>query len=80
METKLRREGKWEEYERNIHNNEIDNLIREFKLWVEDDLKDKNQSYITEAGDLEKWIGGSSIKQKEQQVQETINYLENLKK
>jgi hypothetical protein len=80
METKIRREGKWEEYEKNIHNNEIDNLIREFKLWVEDDLKDKNQSYITEAGDLEKWVGGSSTEQKEQQIQETLKYLENLKK
>lgn len=80
METKLRREGKWEEYEKSIHNNEIDNLINEFKIWTEDDMKDKNQSYITEAGDLEKWVGGYDIKQREQQIQETIQYLENLKK
>jgi len=80
METKLRSEGKWKTYENNIHNDVIDHLIGEFKMWVNDDLKDQNKSYITEAGDLEKWIGGLNKEKKEQYLQETINYLKNLKR
>jgi hypothetical protein len=41
MEVKLRKEGKWEEYENNIHNNEIENKIQEYKLWVEEKVKRK---------------------------------------
>ena len=79
-ETKLRHEGKWEDYENEIHNDHINNLIKDFLDWFEDDIKEKNQSYITEAGDIENWDGGISKQQREKQKQETLTYLESLKR
>ena len=43
FEHELRKEGKWEEYERNIKNNEIDNRIAEFKLYVKEKALFKNK-------------------------------------
>jgi len=79
-EAKIRAEGKWEEYEKEIHNNEIDGLIREFTNWTLDNLKTSNQSYITENGDVERWLGGVTNEQVEQNLQESIKFLESLKK
>jgi uncharacterized protein CbrC (UPF0167 family) len=79
-ETKIKNEGKWEEYEKTIHNNEIDNIITEFTTWTYDNLKTKNESYITENGDVERWFGGVTKEQVEQNLQESIKFLEALKK
>ena len=80
FEAKLRSEGKWEEYEKTVHNNEINGLIAEFTAWTYDNLKTKNESYITENGDVERWVGGVTKEQVEQNLQESIKFLEALKK
>lgn len=79
FETELRRLGLWDEYEKNIINNDIDNLIVDFESWMEDLINESNQSYITEAGDVERWIGSSKQRLLESK-EETIKYLQNLKK
>ena len=79
FETKLRKEGKWDEYEKTIHNQEIDHLITEFKVWAEDELKESNSSYISEQGEMQHWAGGNKELLKSK-TQETIDYLETLKK
>jgi hypothetical protein len=80
MEIKLKREGKWEEYERQIHNNEIDNKIKEYKLWVEEKLSESNDSFISEDGDIEKWNGTINKELVDKSIEETVQYLESLKK
>lgn len=79
FETKLKSEGKWEEYKINIHNSEIDNLINEFKIWSQEELKTSNESFISEDGTVEKWTKGNNdivIRN----INESIKYLETLKK
>jgi hypothetical protein len=80
MEIKLKKEGKWEEYENKIHNDEIDNKIQEYKLWVEEKLNESNDSFISEDGDVEKWGGKVNTKLVDKNVEEVIKYLESLKK
>jgi Pyruvate/2-oxoacid:ferredoxin oxidoreductase delta subunit len=79
FETDIRKKGLWEEYEKNIINSDIDNTIINYNIWIDEMINDSNESYITEAGDVEKWVG--SVKHKLlQDKEETIKYLQNLKK
>jgi len=79
-EEKLKQEGKWEEYQRNIKNIEIDNKIIDFKAYVEDKLKETNNSFISEAGDKETWKGKVNKERVEANVKDVVEYLESLKK
>tara|TARA_R100000278_G_C5444452_1_gene154885 strand:- start:174 stop:743 length:570 start_codon:yes stop_codon:yes gene_type:complete len=79
MEIQLKKEGKWEEYERNIKNNEIDNRIKEFKLYIEEKLQESNENYVSESGEVEKWVGKVNKEKVEEYVKEAVEYLESLK-
>jgi hypothetical protein len=80
FESKLKLEGKWEEYTDKTFNKEIDKQIEEYTNFVDDALLESNNSYITEAGDIEKWIGGINKDRAEKSKKEVIEYLENLKR
>ena len=80
MEVKLKKEGKWEEYENNIHNSEIDNKIQEYKLWIEEKLSETNTSFVSEDGDVENWTGKINTELVDKSVEETVKYLESLKR
>ena len=79
MEHELKKLGKWEEYEKNIKNNEIDNRIKDFKVWAKEHINESNNSFISEDGDVEKWVGGLSKNKVEQYVKEVEEYLTSLK-
>jgi len=79
FETDLRRLGLWEAYEKNIINNDIDNLIVDFDVWMDELINESNQSYFTEAGDVEQWVGSAKHKLLENK-EEVLKYLHNLKK
>ena len=75
----LKVKGLWVEYEKNILNSDIDNIIKDFNIWIDEKIDTKMESYITEAGDVESWNGSDKaqlLKNKEQ----TIEYLQSLKK
>ena len=79
FETTLKASGEWEEYQKKIHNSEIDNTIQNYEMWVDDLINSSNDGFVSESGEVEKWSKSSSssiVKQKE----EAIKYLENLKK
>ena len=79
FESKLKIEGKWEEYQKDIHNSEIDNTINNYEIWVDDLINGSNDGFVSESGEVEKWSKGNTsniVKQKE----EAIKYLEGLKK
>lgn len=79
FEQQLKREGKFDEYLISIHNNQISNMINELKNFIPESKKENGKSYITEAGDIEQWLGGNQ-ENLEIEVKNTINYLESLKK
>ena len=79
FEHELKKTGKWEEYERNIKNDEIDNRIKEFKLWVKEKIEEGNEGFVSESGEVEKWVGKVNIAMVEEHVGDVIKYLESLK-
>jgi hypothetical protein len=79
FETEIRKLGLWEEYEKNIINSDINHLIQDYDTWINELINSSNESYITEAGDIEKWVGSSKKKLLESK-EETIKYLQSLKK
>ena len=78
-EEKIKKEGKWEEYQRNIKNNEIDNKIKDFKNWVKDKMSESNTQYVSEAGDVEQWKGKLNKEKVDQHVENVVQFLEDLK-
>ena len=79
FEADLKKQGKWEEYERSIKNDEIDNKIKEFKLWIKEKLEEGNDSFVSESGEVEKWVGKVNKDKVEEYVQQVVEYLESLK-
>jgi hypothetical protein len=80
FETKLKIEGKWEDYIKETFNSEIDQTINEFKVFYKERLEESNQGTVTENGDVENWVGSINKERAEESFKETIQYLENLKK
>jgi hypothetical protein len=81
METKLKREGKFEEYERNMTRRGIETYIKELEeALLELSLSTtEDESIVTESGDIEHWVGGNIDKQKIlQDLQEHIQKLKDI--
>lgn len=65
METELKRNGQYEEYARGLITGGVKAHIKDLKdVMLELALNDNNESFITEAGDIEKWAGKGVDKQK----------------
>jgi bacterioferritin-associated ferredoxin len=77
METELKREGKYEEYARNIVNRGAKTYIKDLEdALLELALYEDNESFVTEAGDVEKWTGKGIDKTKiTKEIQEHIQEL-----
>ena len=73
------RESGNKKYEKNIINSDLDSLIVDYSTWMDEVINSSNESFITEAGDIEKWVGSSKKKLLENK-EETIKYLQSLKK
>ena len=80
FEADIKKQGLWDEYEKNIINSDIDGLIKDFTQFIEEEVNRDNQGFITEAGDVEKWVGKLNKKQILQNKKQTISYLKSLKK
>jgi hypothetical protein len=80
FEYEIRKQGLWEEYEKVIFNSDIEGIIEKFETWINEEIEHSEiQSYITEAGDVEKWTGSVKNKLLESK-EEAIKYLQSLKK
>jgi len=79
-EHQIQKDGKWDEYQRNIKNNEIDNKIKDFKQYVEDKMNESNDGFVSEQGDKERWKGKMDKSRVDEHVEAVIDYLESLKK
>ena len=80
FEHELRKAGLYEAYSKNIHNSEIESFIGGFKEFIESELSETNSSYVTEAGDVEKWVGGLNKERVLESLDKTIKHLEKMKK
>ena len=78
-EHQIQKEGKWEEYQREIKNDEIDNRISDFRQYVEDKLNESNDGFVSEQGDKERWKGKVDKSRVDEHVTSVIDYLESLK-
>lgn len=79
MEHQIRTEGKWDEYEKEIKNKEIDATIEDYKKWINDFLEGNTQSYIAENGDIETWKENSNKEELIKRLEEGIIFLESMK-
>lgn len=62
METKLKMEGKYDEYVKNRRNNNLLSFIEEAEEFIKE-MKGKNhEKFITEEGDVENWEGSHNVK------------------
>jgi hypothetical protein len=78
FETKLKIQGKYKEYERNMVQKGLDVYIKELEdLMLELALSSNEESFVTEAGDIEKWSGGNIDKEKI--IEELAEYIKTLK-
>lgn len=78
-ENELRKQGKSKEYFDNLHNNNIDKVLDKYKSFVKDQLKESNDNFVTEAGDVESWKGGFNKEEVAKNLQEGLEFLEGLK-
>jgi len=72
MEAKLKLEGKYKEYEKNILNMNKNASLEEFEQALDSWLEEKD-TFVTEQGDIESWQGGDKTviyKQLKEKIQE----------
>ena len=59
MEGKLRISGEYEAYEKKMLNSNKNTSLDDAEQMFDDYFNSKKETYVTEAGDIEKWDGGS---------------------
>ena len=57
MEAKIKLEGKWDDYAKNIMNSNKNASLEEFEQAL-DSWLDEKDTFVTEQGDIESWQGG----------------------
>jgi len=78
-EAQLKKEGKAEKYFNDMHNQNISNIQKEYKAFIQEKFNETSEGYITERGDKENWKGGFDKEKLKQELQEGLEYLEGLK-
>jgi len=78
FETELKRLGKYKEYERNMIQKGVNVYIKELEdFMLELAITDSDESFVTEAGDIEKWSGGNFDKQT--LIKDIAEYIKSIK-
>ena len=58
MEAKLKIEGKYEEYERNMVANNAGDYLDDLEQYLLEAINESNTQYVSERGEIERWKGG----------------------
>jgi hypothetical protein len=58
MEHKLKIEGKYEEYEKNMVANNAENYLNDLETFLLEKINESNTQYVSERGEIERWKGG----------------------
>ena len=80
FEHELRVAGLYDAYEKRIINSDLDGFIEDFKKFIESELIITNNSFITEQGDVEKWVGAPNKEKVMKGLEKTIEHLNSLKR
>ena len=72
METKLRVEGKYEEYERKIIADNATSYVDDLELHLMEALNTSNSQYVSEKGEVERWKGGVNKEELTKEINEAI--------
>ena len=75
MEAKIKREGKWDEYEKSMMNLNKNSMVDDFEISINEFLTSQNESYFSEQGDLETWSGGKVNDDEIKNIKEYIKKL-----
>jgi hypothetical protein len=78
-EDKLKAEGKYKEHYAEINNKIIDSRVEEFKQYVQEQLSESNDSFVSENGEVEKWVGKLNIDKVDEFTKSIIEHLKSLK-
>ena len=57
MESEIKREGKWEEYESGVMNDNKNAMLDDLEMALENWVEEKD-TFVSESGEVEKWGGG----------------------
>jgi hypothetical protein len=79
-ETQMKLAGTWKDYTNQTFNAEIDHQIQEYKTWFENILSDTANGFVSENGEVQKWVSGIDKDRAQQSLNEVIEYLTSLKK
>ena len=63
-----------------MFNSEIDKQIEEYKSYFESVLSEGNQDYVSENGEVQKWVGGIDKERARVALEDITKYLNSLKK
>ena len=72
-EHKLKIEGKYEEYERNMLSNNASDYIDDLELYLLEALNTSNSQYVSEKGEVERWKGGLDKEKVTKELKEFFN-------
>jgi hypothetical protein len=75
MEAEIKRTGKWDEYEKEMMNNNKNAMVDDFEEAFNNFMNTKAESYVTEQGDVESWSGGKVNEDEIKNVKEYIKKL-----
>jgi hypothetical protein len=79
-ETQMKINGTWEDYTNKTFNDEIDHQIQEYKSYFESILSDGKEGYVSENGEVQKWVGGIDKERASNALEEIVKHLNSLKK
>jgi len=79
-ETQMKIAGTWQDYTQQTFNSEIDQQIEEYKNWFSNILSEGKEGYVSENGEVQKWVGGIDKKRAQKSLDDAIEYLKSLKK
>jgi hypothetical protein len=72
--------GTWSNYTDTTFNLEIDQQIEEYKSYFDNILSEGKEGYVSENGEVQKWVGGIDKKRAQNALTEMIKHLNSLKK
>ena len=78
MEATLKKVGLYDQYEKRMLQGNLKAFANDMEAYVLEAMEGTS-SYVTEAGDVESWKGGIDPEELKQQLQEGLEFLENMK-
>ena len=73
MEHKLKIEGKYEQYERDMLANNAEDYINDLESYLLEALNSSNDQFVSERGEVERWKGGLDKEKVTEELKEFFN-------